>query len=485
MDRVLLFLSALAAFFILCQWFVFVSVRKYLFQRYNPVTRKLAYSVLGLLGLANLLSLKSAYDLFPPDSWENLAASVAYFSYMGCVLMLCLFFLALGGVSQVLRLKDAILLTISSRRRHSEALSGGKAGCVSPVGCKAKPIEVVREQKSFAGCKAEPEPYQPTETARPEIQLKPVPSSHGLSSTRRSFLKWTTAAGLVAAAGYAGHGVAEAYARPVIEEFDLFYPELEGMTRPLTLIQITDFHFGMFVGSTELERLVQLVNALEGDAVLITGDVFHSPLTRVELATPILKQLKPRRLGNFAVLGNHDFYTGESLAVQSLKDSGLTLLRNQWITFREGSADIHLGGIDDPMVNWVWGSRFPKFESFIAKAPASPGMRILLSHRPSVLPIASQAGIDFVLSGHIHGGQIIFPYLGRDRGLSIARLASPFTHGWYRIGKSRMYLNRGIGLTFVPWRINCPPEITVFHLHPADNEKTGVRKSQGNQNQKI
>jgi hypothetical protein len=48
-----------------------------------------------------------------------------------------------------------------------------------------------------------------------------------------------------------------------------------------------------------------------------------------------------------------------------------------------------------------------------------------------------------------------------------------------------MYLNRGIGLTFVPWRINCPSEITVFHLHPAGNEKTGVRKKQGNQNLKI
>ena len=121
MDRVLLFLSALAALFILCQWFVFVSVRKYLFQRYNPVSRKVAYSVLGLLGLANLLALKSAYDLFSPDSWENLAASVAYFSYLGCVLILCLFFLALGGVSQVLRLKDAVSSAINSRRRHTEA----------------------------------------------------------------------------------------------------------------------------------------------------------------------------------------------------------------------------------------------------------------------------------------------------------------------------------------------------------------------------
>ncbi len=485
MDRVLLFLSALAAFFILCQWFVFVSVRKYLFARYNPVSRKMAYSVLGLLGLVNLVALKSAYDLFSPDSLENLVASVAYFSYLGCVLILCLFFLALGGVSQVLRLKDAVLSAMNSSRTDTQALSGGQEGCTSPLGCKAKPPEILREQKGLAGCRAESVPCQPTETARSEVQPKAVPYPYGLSPTRRSFLRWTTAAGLVATAGYAGQGIAEAYARPVIDEFDLFYPELDGLTQPLTFIQITDFHFGMFLGSPELERVVQLVNALDGDALFITGDVFHSPLTPVELATPILKKLKARRLGNFAVLGNHDFYTGEWLAVQSLKQSGISLLRNQWVTFREGSADIHLGGIDDPMVNWAWGARFPNFQGFADKAPRSPGMRILLSHRPSVLPFASQAGMDFVLSGHIHGGQIIFPYPGRDRGLSIARVASPFTHGWYRVGKSRMYLNRGIGLTFVPWRINCPSEIAVFHLHPAGDEPARVQKRPSNQNLKI
>ncbi len=290
---------------------------------------------------------------------------------------------------------------------------------------------------------------------------------------------------MVAAASYAGQGIAGAYARPIIDQFDLFHPELDGLTRPLTFIQITDFHFGMFLGSPELERVVRLVNALDGDALFITGDVFHSPLTPVEHATPILKKLKPRRLGNFAVLGNHDFYTGEWLVVQSLKQSGISLLRNQWVSFREGGSDIHLGGIDDPMVNWVWGAKFPGFRGFLDKAPSSSGMRILLSHRPSVLPIASQAGMDFVLSGHIHGGQIIFPYPGRDRGLSIARVASPFTHGWYRVGNSRMYLNRGIGLTFVPWRINCPPEIAVFHLHPAGDGQARVQKRTIDQNLKI
>jgi uncharacterized protein len=484
MDRILLFLSGLAAFLILCQWFVFVSIRTYLFQRYNPVSRKVAYSVLGLLGLVNLVALKSAYDLFPADTLKNLVAAVAYFSYLGLVLLLCLFFLALGWVSLMLWLKDAVISLANSGRRAEEKRMDGKEACMSPIGCKAELPAAHSEQKRLEGCKAESLPRQSPETTEPEAQTGPVTSSR-LSSTRRSFLQWTSAAGLVAAAGYAGRGISEAYERPVTEEFDLFFPELEGLTRPLTFIQITDFHFGMFFGSPELERTVRLVNALDGDAVFITGDVFHSPLSPVSHATPILKKLKARRLGNFVVLGNHDFYTGVVVVVRSFNESGLGVLRNQWITFREGSANIHLGGIDDPMVNWAWGTQFPNFQGFADKAPRSPGMRILLSHRPSVLPFASRAGIDFVLSGHIHGGQIILPYPGSDRGVSIARLASPFTNGWYRTGKSHMYLSRGIGLTFVPWRINCPPEITVFHLHSASSRHAKVRRRGNNQNMKI
>ena len=140
------------------------------------------------------------------------------------------------------------------------------------------------------------------------------------------------------------------------------------------------------MGTTELEKLVAKVNTLEADAVLITGDIFHSPMSPVELAPPVLQKLKPRRFGNFAILGNHDFYAGELRSVQAIKDSGLTLLRDQWLTLKDGTANIHLGGIDDPMANWLWGKEFPDFPSFMKKAPHESGMRILLSHRPNVLP---------------------------------------------------------------------------------------------------
>ncbi len=96
--------------------------------------------------------------------------------------------------------------------------------------------------------------------------------------------------------------------------------------------------------------------------------------------------------------------------------------------------------------------------------PKSPGLKLLLSHRPTILPYAADAEIDLVLSGHIHGGQIVLPMPGLERGLSIAEAVSEYTYGWYSRGKSRMYLSRGVGLTFLPWRLHCSPEIAVINL---------------------
>jgi len=60
--------------------------------------------------------------------------------------------------------------------------------------------------------------------------------------------------------------------------------------------------------------------------------------------------------------------------------------------------------------------------------------------------------------------------------VSVASVASKFTHGWYSEGKGTMYLNRGAGLTFVPWRVNCPPEISVFHLRASDDTTLRVTR---------
>jgi len=464
MNMLSVVLAIIAALAILCQWFVFTSVRTYLFEKYGPVTRRIAYPVLILLGILNLtvvlLALNS--DWLPSDSYQRKVITVLFFSYLGFVLTMSLFFLALGAFSRTLNFKDKVVGMIKKRvnRWKSKApIVSGRAGrqkLIDPEASTPSDSSVIVAGKQ-PGREA---PAISSDCAESESNS----AARAPSPTRRAFLKWSTAAGLVGAVGYAGHGVAQAYQDPVVDESRLVLPQLTGLSQPLTVIQITDLHFGLFVGTPELKRLIDQANSIEGDAVLITGDVFHSRMSPVEPAIPLLKKLRPRRLGNFVVLGNHDFYAGEHRSVAALQEAGITLLRGQWLTLDHHKLAIHVGGIDDPLGNWLWGTEFPGFQSFMEKSPAEPGVRILLSHRPNVLPLASESNIDLVLAGHTHGGQVILPTGNGNRGLSLARLATPYTHGWYRQGRTRMYLNRGVGLTFVPWRINCPPEIAVVHL---------------------
>jgi uncharacterized protein len=463
MDRMLISLSIIASIVILCQWYVINRIRTYGLQRYDHISRKTAYTILFVLGVFNAICVRLAInsEILPVDTWAGKIAAVLFFSYLGCVLVLTLFFLILGLVYHALRLKDALCTAKPASLAQEHALCRER-GCVQ-TNFAVPHGETEGSLPAIPGCKAEPPVTDDSAHAH-----APAPANGifpgGPPPSRRTFLKWTTAAGLVAASGLAGKGIAEGYAPPLVPQFHFTHSALAGAARPLTFIQITDFHFGLFLGSDELERLIEMTNAIEADAVFMTGDMFHSPMSPIERATPILAKIKPRSMGNFAVLGNHDFYAGEWRSVQSLKQSGWTLLRNEWVTFTNGSVQIHLGGIDDPMVNWAWGKDFPKFPLFIGRQPATPGFRLLLSHRPNVLPLAAKSGMDLVLAGHTHGGQVILPVPGIDGGLSLAAVASPYTHGWYSSGGTRMYLSRGCGLTFVPWRVNCPPEVTVFHV---------------------
>jgi len=109
-------------------------------------------------------------------------------------------------------------------------------------------------------------------------------------------------------------------------------------------------------------------------------------------------------------------------------------------------------------------------------AANDPGeVRVLLSHRPEIFPRAAAEGIEVVLSGHYHGGQIkLVP--GNDSP-SIARLLTPYVEGLFRLplskegsergGESLLFVSRGIGTTALPVRLNCPPQIAHLTLRKA------------------
>jgi hypothetical protein len=288
---------------------------------------------------------------------------------------------------------------------------------------------------------------------------------------RRTFLRTTTAAAAVSVGGLTTAGVASAYSDPLVTEYDVEHHRLNGLKRPFSIIHVTDFHIGSLFNFDNLARLIERLNEVPGDMVVITGDIFHSRRTNVKKAIPVLSQLRPRDFGAYAVMGNHDFYTGENKSVNALLESGISVIRNAWKTLKIDDCSIHLGGVDDPATNWLTGTEFPHFPHLMKHRPKESGFGLLLSHRPNILPLAAAEDIDLVLAGHVHGGQVVLPTPGVRAGVSIADLISDYISGWYTEGRCKMYLNRGIGLTFIPWRVNCPPEITLLKLKPA-GEKT-------------
>ena len=422
---------------LVAQWTVFFCVRNYILARpsFKIRPRHIAYFVLSVAAnlLMAIMSINASWS--GADSILRQSLSVSYFFYLGLCLCLFLFFMALAGfysIFQVIRVGHRAAKSMiegNLRELRSETKSDYSVTQVSTL-------------SEHAG-------------DRSQIKL-----------SRRTFMRYTASTGALAIVSFGSYGLLEAYETPRVNILKFSDPSLDGLSRPVNIIQITDLHYGMFYSGSALRNLIRRLNSIEADAVVVTGDIFHSPMTSVEPVGPILRNLRKRSWGNFAVLGNHDFYAGVHRSVKTIQEGGLRLLRNEWMTFDEGETKIHLGGIDDPKVNWLTGKEIPNFHEFTRKKPRAPGFYILLSHRPVVFPLAVKAGINLTLAGHTHGGQFTIPAPGASRPWSLAGLVSPYTLGLYESGQSRMYLNCGVGLTFVPARINCPPEIAVIRLEP-------------------
>jgi predicted MPP superfamily phosphohydrolase len=162
-------------------------------------------------------------------------------------------------------------------------------------------------------------------------------------------------------------------------------------------------------------------------------------------------------LGQYCVLGNHDFWSGPAVTAklaQGIGQAGFRLLRNESARIEEG---LYLCGVDD-----YWEKSY-NFTAAMEKAPAD-ACRILLSHNPDVNEDVDARGetADFIISGHTHGGQIVFPFIGAP--FLPSAFGQKYRAGLVKDGPRYTYTTRGLGVFFVPVRLNCPPEVTLITL---------------------
>ncbi len=238
-------------------------------------------------------------------------------------------------------------------------------------------------------------------------------------------------------------------------------PALDG----LRVVQISDLHIGNGLEGDRLSRMVERSNALSPDLIVITGDIFDFDPAFIEDGMRRLAELRAR-CGVYAILGNHDVYTGTQRVVEGFAAfaPGIRLLRDETVKLPLAEP-LYLAGVEDPGPDWsARGLELPAIER-LAGERAADGPTLLLVHRPEAFAQAARFGFPLVLAGHTHGGQLALP--GSGGPWNLARIVTRFTRGRYQLGDSTLYVTRGVGVGGPALRVNCSREITTVELASA------------------
>jgi uncharacterized protein len=291
-----------------------------------------------------------------------------------------------------------------------------------------------------------------------------LPESDEPEPSRRKFLQKSAIA--VPAVIIATAGGVASQMPPVIRRVQL--PVRDSRLRGLSIAQFSDVHIGSYLERDRLEEITTAINSRRPDMVVCTGDLIDNQLEQLEHAQRMLRQLRSP-LGTYMCMGNHEYIAArgdECLVKQAYGDAGATVLVDEAHKIAVGGSHLWLAGTDFPGApGSPLGDRPSTAESMdsaLAEMRDDGAPRIVLSHHPKTFFEGRERQIDLMLSGHTHGGQIS---LGRidDHELT-PNLPFEFYHkGLYEHEGRRLYVNSGIG-SWLPVRINCPPEISIIEL---------------------
>lgn len=270
---------------------------------------------------------------------------------------------------------------------------------------------------------------------------------------RRRFLKAAAASAVIVPTAAVGYGFAESESLRV-ERVNSPLPNLPPAFAGLRVAFLTDIHHGPY---TELEFVAQIVRttlALQPDLILLGGDYCLRDRKYIAPCFDVLRMLSAP-LGVYGVLGNHDHRHGLDDTRAGMRRAGIAELtdRGVWLTRRADR--LRLCGVDD-----MWYGK-PDVTAAAGDASREDAV-LLLSHNPDVAETLTDRRVGLVLSGHTHGGQVIVP--GMTNPFIPSRYGDKYAHGRVEAPATTVYVSRGLGLTGLPVRYNCPPELTLLTL---------------------
>jgi predicted MPP superfamily phosphohydrolase len=287
--------------------------------------------------------------------------------------------------------------------------------------------------------------------------VSPVPvAAH--DPRRRVFLRQSVAA----SAGIIFAGSAYATYRSddyEVSEITIPVAGLPEAFQGFTIALISDIHSSVFMLKEQMMEYARVVNSFRADLIAVPGDFVNSMLEEVYPFAEAFSSLRAPH-GVYGVLGNHDYYTRKVEAVAAeVEQSGIKLLRNANTILEKDGQKLALVGIDDSSSFRISIPAYQRATNGIADDIP----KVLLCHRPIFFDKAADRGVQLMLAGHTHGGQVVFGRFG-DRTITPMGVATRYIAGLYQRDDSRLYVSRGVGTVGVPYRLNCPPEVTKITL---------------------
>ena len=237
-----------------------------------------------------------------------------------------------------------------------------------------------------------------------------------------------------------------------INEWRVQTQELPASFAGFRIAQVSDLH-----NTSHWPDAVEALTQAEPDIIVLTGDLIDSRHTDVNAALEFVRaamDIAPC----FYVTGNHESRVDAWTALRTgLLEAGVTVLENEKTVLSQGGEAITLLGLMDPDFGADTAS------ILAALTAGEEGFTILLSHRPELMELYAACGVDLVLSGHAHGGQIRLPFLG---GLVAPHqgLFPEYDEGMHRMDGTVMLVSRGVGNSIIPLRVNNRPQIVVAVL---------------------
>jgi len=262
---------------------------------------------------------------------------------------------------------------------------------------------------------------------------------------------------------------------PVVKSLEVEIDGLPESWEGRTVVQLSDVHLGTVHGRGFLRQVVEMANALDPEAVFITGDLFNGSCPDFHRFGDLLDTLRSRR-GVFFVTGNHEGYLGLEAPLAFLRQTKIRVLDDECVEL-DG---LQVVGISFPWFSTARSSSNP-FDIGGCYSPEKP--TILLYHTPTnvgesygdrntqqvrsyfspdtTFSFAAERGVDLQLSGHTHRGQL-FPF-----GLLTRALWNGFDRGLHRIGSFSLYVSSGTGTWGPPVRTGSRGEVVAIRLKKA------------------